>query len=68
MRSIKEPFLNKEGDVTATPFGITADRMAAIDFCTFPAWQESFRLVVPRPGEELRLFALVRPFDNQVFI
>lgn len=52
--------------MTVTAFAITDDRVQWIDFCTFPAWQESYRLVVPRPSERLRLFTFVRPFDNMV--
>lgn len=61
-----ENVFKQEADVSGTGFVITADRVPIADYCTFPSWQESFRLVVPRPGEQSRLFAIVRPFDNTV--
>lgn len=33
---------------------------------TFHTWSDGFRLVVPRPGEESRLFAFIGPFEPMV--
>ena len=37
-----------------------------MDFALFPAWYEVFRLVVPAPEEENRLFAFIGPFSLTV--
>lgn len=49
------------------PLGLipSPDRNAQVDF-SFPTGMEPFRLVVPYPKEESRLFATVRPFQSSV--
>ena len=41
------------------------DRKEDVDF-TYAIWAETIDLVVPRPGEESRLFAFIRPFQPKV--
>ena len=42
------------------------DRKEDVDF-TYAIWAETIDLVVPRPGEESRLFAFIRPFQPMVY-
>jgi hypothetical protein len=46
-------------------FYLTMDRVERFDFTTF-IWSEGFRLIVPRSGEESRLFAFIGPFQPMV--
>nr|CAH0101184.1 unnamed protein product [Daphnia galeata] len=48
-------------------FYLTMDRVERFDFTTF-IWSEGFRLVVPRSGEESRLFAFIGPFQPMVWM
>jgi hypothetical protein len=43
----------------------TYDRMKSTDFAFF-VWAEPLAMVVPRPGEEPRIFAFVYPFQSTV--
>ena len=47
-------------------FYVTMERKEKMDFALFPTWFEVFRLVVPAPGEEYRLFAFIGPFSSTV--
>lgn len=44
----------------------TPDRKKVIDF-SYPFWIGPFKLLVPKPEEESRLFAFIRPFQPLVF-
>jgi ABC-type amino acid transport substrate-binding protein len=46
--------------LTATP-----ERKKWVDF-TYMIWTEPWTMVVPRPGEESRLFAFTKPFQSKV--
>lgn len=60
-------FLNKkEADFTSTAFAITPTRYPRLDVATNHNWEEPYRMVVPRPGEQDRLFAFIKPFDVDV--
>ncbi|KAK4012523.1 hypothetical protein OUZ56_024762 [Daphnia magna] len=60
--------INEEGiDGLANSFYLTMDRVARMDY-TFLTWGDGFSLVVPRPGEENRLFAFVGPFQPTVWL
>ncbi|XP_046453943.1 ionotropic receptor 93a-like [Daphnia pulex] len=48
-------------------FFLSMDRVERFDFTSF-IWAEGFRLVLPRPGEESRLFAFIRPFQPWVWL
>jgi glutamate receptor, ionotropic, invertebrate len=41
------------------------DRVERFDY-TASTWSEPFSFVAPRPGEESRLFAFIRPFQPMV--
>ena len=49
--------------------GMTAspDRAQKMDFAYF-VWMEPYVMVVPRPGEEPRFFAIIKPFQPIVII
>lgn len=49
--------------MTVSAAAITLDRRELADEITFPIFEESIRLLAPRPSEEDRLFAFIRPFD-----
>ena len=53
-------------DGIACSFYVTMERKEMMDFTLFPAWYEVFRLVVPAPEEENRLFAFIGPFSLTV--
>lgn len=57
--------LSQDIDGIACSFSISLDRKERMDF-SFLTWSEAYRLVVPRPGEESRIFAFVRPFQPTV--
>ncbi|XP_045036265.1 glutamate receptor ionotropic, kainate 3 isoform X2 [Daphnia magna] len=60
--------INEEAiDGIASSFYLTMDRVTRMDY-TFPTWADGFSLVVPRPGEENRLFAFVGPFQPTVWL
>lgn len=42
------------------------NRVQRLDYTTHPGWVDGFRLVVPRLGEESRLFAFIGPFEPLV--
>ena len=54
-------------DAVNDGFIITVDRLEKMDF-TYMIWAETQDLVVPKPGEESRLFAFVRPFQPMVIV
>ena len=58
----------QRADVGGTAFGITPARQMLLDWATFPTWEESSRMMAPRPGEEKRVFAFLGPFDEKVKI
>ena len=37
-----------------------------MDWANMPVWSEALGLIVPRPGEEIRLFAFIGPFQPKV--
>lgn len=43
----------------------TTDRTGEVDFAHY-FWIEPYVMIVPKPEEEPRLFAFVRPFDSMV--
>ena len=43
----------------------TYDRLKSVDFA-FYMWAESLGMVVPRPGQQPRIFAFVHPFQSTV--
>jgi len=43
----------------------TPERKKVADFAYF-MWTEPFTMVVPVPGEEPRIFAFIKPFQNLV--
>lgn len=45
---------------------VSPARLEVIEPGTFFVWEEGYRLIVPIPGEEDRLFAFIRPFDFTV--
>lgn len=45
----------------------TPERKKLIDLAYF-MWTEPFAMIVPKPGEEPRLFAFIRPFQSLVII
>ncbi|XP_046447217.1 glutamate receptor ionotropic, kainate 2-like [Daphnia pulex] len=45
----------------------TPERKKVADFAYF-MWTEPFTMVVPVPGEEPRLFAFIKPFQNSVWL
>ena len=49
----------------AGSFSITLDRQFAVDF-TSGFFEEPMRILIPPPDEAPRLFACVRPFQNEV--
>ncbi|KAI9566014.1 hypothetical protein GHT06_009813 [Daphnia sinensis] len=56
---------NKEVDALVNGLTPTPERKKKVDFSYF-IWTEPYAMVVPRPGEEPRLFAFVRPFQSLV--
>ena len=59
--------LKQEVDGIATGLIATPDRAIHVDFA-FILWEEPYVMVVPRPGEEPRLFAIIKPFQPIVMI
>lgn len=49
--------------MTVSSAVITPERRSLADEITHPMFEESVRLLVPRPSEEDRLFAFILPFD-----
>lgn len=45
----------------------TPERKKMIDLAYF-MWTEPFNMIVPKPGEEPRLFAFIKPFQSWVII
>ena len=41
------------------------DRLKSVDFAYY-MWAESLAMVVPRPGQEPRIFTFVHPFQSTV--
>ncbi|XP_032796243.2 glutamate [NMDA] receptor subunit 1 [Daphnia magna] len=58
---------DKNIDGITGSFYLTMDRAERMDY-TFHTWSDGFRLVVPRPGEESRLFAFIGPFEPMVWM
>jgi len=52
-------------DINTAGMMSTPDRKKVIDF-SYPFWIGPFKLLVPKPGEESRLFAFIRPFQPLV--
>lgn len=52
-------------DAATMGFIATPERKQIMDFAYF-MWTEPYVMVVPRPGEEPRLFAFIRPFQPNV--
>ncbi|XP_057378577.1 probable glutamate receptor [Daphnia carinata] len=59
---------DKDIDGIATNFYLTLNRMQRMDYTTHYGWADGFRLVVPRLGEESRLFAFIGPFEPTVWL
>lgn len=55
----------QEIDGIGSGFVPTLDRLEKMDFAHF-VWFEPYTMIVPRPGEEPRLFAFIAPFQPQV--
>ncbi|KAK4012732.1 hypothetical protein OUZ56_024968 [Daphnia magna] len=55
-------------DGIAQNFYLTMNRVQRLDYTTHPGWVDGFRLVVPRLGEESRLFAFIGPFEPLVWL
>lgn len=55
----------KEADALIGTLLVTPERKEKADF-TFLAWSEPFVLIVPKPEQESRLFAFIRPFQPLV--
>ena len=53
-------------DGVSGAFIITLDRKNRMDWANMPVWSEALGLIVPRPGEEIRLFAFIGPFQPKV--
>ncbi|XP_057374698.1 ionotropic receptor 93a-like isoform X2 [Daphnia carinata] len=49
-------------------FGLTLDRMKRMGYTSSFVWVDGFSLVVPKPGEESRLFAFTGPFQPTVWL
>ncbi|XP_032779707.2 ionotropic receptor 93a isoform X1 [Daphnia magna] len=58
----------KDIDGIICAFGLTLDRMKRMDYTSSFSWVDGFSLVVPRPGEESRLFAFTGPFQPTVWL
>ncbi|KAI9553418.1 hypothetical protein GHT06_021322 [Daphnia sinensis] len=59
---------DKDIDGIAQNFYLTMNRVQRMDYTTHPGWVDRFRLVVPRLGEESRLFAFIGPFEPKVWL
>ncbi|KAI9556275.1 hypothetical protein GHT06_018849 [Daphnia sinensis] len=59
---------DKEIDGISCAFFLTLDRIKRMDYTSSFVWVDGFSLVVPRPGEESRLFAFTRPFQPTVWL
>ncbi|XP_046452808.1 glutamate receptor ionotropic, delta-2-like [Daphnia pulex] len=59
--------VNKEVDGSALPVVTNAERIKNVDFAYF-IMSEPQVMVVPRRGEEPRLFAFIRPFQQSVWL
>lgn len=57
--------IGKEVDSTLIGLAITPERYEKMDF-TFYHWIEPYSMVVPRPGEEEKIFAFIRVFQPTV--
>jgi hypothetical protein len=57
----------QEIDGANTGITLTLENKKKMDLAYF-AWSETFKMVVPRPGEKSRLLAFVYPFDPLVII
>lgn len=42
------------------------DRAARVDFTSAHIWTEPYTLVVPKPKQQSRIFAFIRPFQPMV--
>ncbi|XP_046447431.1 glutamate receptor ionotropic, kainate 2-like isoform X2 [Daphnia pulex] len=58
---------DKELDGSSRFIIATYERMKSTDFAFF-MWAEPLAMVVPRPGEEPRIFAFVHPFQSTVWL
>lgn len=47
---------------------LVESRLKIMDAATYFSWEERYRMIVPKPGEDSRLFAFIRPFDGIVSI
>ncbi|KAI9553417.1 hypothetical protein GHT06_021321 [Daphnia sinensis] len=59
---------DEDVDGIATNFYLTLNRIQRMDYTTHHGWVDGFRLVVPRLGEESRLFAFIGPFERTVWL
>lgn len=59
--------IEQEVDASAIGFISTPERKLVMDLAYF-IWTEPYAMVVPRPGEEPRLFAFIRPFQPLVIM
>ena len=64
LRYILLPHL-KEVDISTLCIVPTPERALYMDF-SYPVAIESYKLLVPKPGKESRLFGPIRPFENMV--
>lgn len=54
--------------MVASGLGVSETRLKVVDMATFFTWEDSYRMVVPIPSEEDRLFAFIKPFDLTVIL
>ncbi|KZS03572.1 Uncharacterized protein APZ42_033783 [Daphnia magna] len=60
-------FADKEIDGSTMGLIATPERKKMIDLAYF-MWTEPFNMIVPKPGEEPRLFAFIKPFQSWVWL
>ena len=58
-------FVQKEADIDGISINPDAEQLKIVDI-PYPVIMTPFRMIVPAPVEESRLFAFVRPFQPMV--
>lgn len=58
--------IGQELDTAASSLLGTPERLKLCDFTTSWIWTENYSLIGPKPAQESRLFAFIRPFDSMV--
>ncbi|KZS20158.1 Uncharacterized protein APZ42_013153 [Daphnia magna] len=64
--AVNQTLVEKYGTHEASFYQLINDNR--MDYTSSFAWVDGFSLVVPRPGEESRLFAFTRPFQPTVWL